>query len=330
MRRAVIQRAVRVRARFTSVAVTGLPPWSWPDSPRSETNRARSAPVTPNPTSRHRARRRLSPPFQNGYRIPRPTARASVMGGERLACRDAQLEPVALGRQWAGGVARERAGRALGLVEVEDHAPVPRERGVQEASGPVGLPSCRLVPEDEEELGRAGLLQDRGQADGAPVEREHRLARARKLLCLAQHVRDLDGGAGRARLEACLHPVGGIHGEPRQPLEAPAGGAVVVLEPDPDLPAAAMTLRASAPSLTTSAAAFARSGAVVTGFPPSVAATPGSIRTVTSCPRRTKLPALSGAPLGSRTREPPFDPNGFSPSFSQKSPDTESQPSSPE
>src|SRR5262249_25553193 len=68
-------------------------------------------------------------------------------------------EAVLLGGQRTGRVRRERTGRVVRLVEVEDDLPVLRQFAVEEAAGGIRLLAARAVLEDEEELGRVRLLE---------------------------------------------------------------------------------------------------------------------------------------------------------------------------
>ena len=73
---------------------------------------------------------------------------------------DPQREPVSGGRQRAGGVRAEDAGRVVRAVEVDEHGAVGRgRRGVKEATATVGLSAVRGIAEDEPQLAGVAALQ---------------------------------------------------------------------------------------------------------------------------------------------------------------------------
>src|SRR5687767_11004817 len=101
-----------------------------------------------------------------------PCAAGRLVSEVALAGLDAQRQAVLGGRERAGGVACEGAGRAVGAVEVERDAAFRVGRvGVEVAPRAVGLFAARLVGEDDEEL-LAALLPERTEPVLAPADLE--------------------------------------------------------------------------------------------------------------------------------------------------------------
>src|SRR5437660_1095643 len=106
----------------------------------------------------------------------------------------ARLDPhgkvVFLRRERAGGVRSKRAGRVVGLIEIEDDLAVLGEFGVKEPSGRIGLLSGGEVAKDVEELFRPRLFDNRIEPHFFTGETEYGETRIVGLLGLADDVQN--------------------------------------------------------------------------------------------------------------------------------------------
>src|ERR1039458_8106714 len=149
---------------------------------------------------------------------------------------DANSQPVLRRRQRAGGVGGEGAGRVVGFVEVEHHLAVFGQRGIQEAAGAIGFPGGGLVAEDEEELLRARLFENRVESEFLAVEAEYRVAGTFGIFRLPQHVQD--GDLVRFGHPLCGDAPGRVDWKRFDTLELAPRGGFRVLQPDAELVAA--------------------------------------------------------------------------------------------
>ena len=71
------------------------------------------------------------------------------------------------------GVRRKSAGRIVRLVEIDDHVPVLRHGGIEEAAGGVRFFAGGLVAEDVEQFGGVGRFENRAQRELTPLQLEN-------------------------------------------------------------------------------------------------------------------------------------------------------------
>src|SRR6202162_3526331 len=108
---------------------------------------------------------------------------------ELFTCLDPDRKPVLLRRERAGGVGSERAGRIVGLVEIQKHLAVFGKLGVEKPARGIGSFGAGFIAKYEEEV---VFFHHRIQPQRLSIEGEQNMTGTRHLAGSAQNVRNRD------------------------------------------------------------------------------------------------------------------------------------------
>ena len=245
-----------------------------------------------------------------------------------LARLDPDRQPVLRRRERAGRVRREDARRVVGLVEVE-HGPAVRGRwDVDESAAAVRLAAVRQSPKTTNQSVSPRSRTVRGAASGRRLRRRARREMSRSRPCRGRWARKSTRGI--VGLEPRLDPPGRVHrevGSSRKSRRA----APTVLTRTPNVrrarPAGSGRPRRGARSALIGVGSR-RGSTRRPGSPSASPRAPGAGSNAMPSARARSCLACGGSRAAGGRRCPVVVPTAFSPSPSQKSPTSASQPSS--